>query len=355
MKNFIKGTVFALIILIIFVFLNRLYNPCGSLGEWYAVTGVTEYYKQPKHTIDILYVGNSNVYTGISPLEMYEKNGVTGYAYSTPEQKVWTSYYAIKEALKTQKPKVIFLEAGEFFSNENDQSEQGKRKAIDPLKLSKNKLDMINDDVYKFTTFDKLSCLIPILRYHSRWNQLNEYDIKKFISNKEYSYFGYIPNKGVKSYNYKISDDEKRKIEDEIVDDGDLSKIPSTVKNYLSKIMDVCNENNIQLVIISMPAPKSWSEEKHNIVETFAIDNNLKFIDLNYDDDISIDWNTDSQDSGTHLNLYGAEKVANYLTNYINNNFKLEDHRNDENYKNWNEKIEKYEETKEKNKVGEDN
>lgn len=337
-KTLKRVIIFIIIFIILFLFVNKLYNPVGTTGEWKPSFTIIDYYKQSKDTVDVLFIGSSNVYADVSPLEIYGRTGTTAYSFATPEQKVWTSYYMIKEALKTQKPKVIFLETGEFFSDQNDQKEASQRKAIDTLKFSQNKIDMMNDKVYNFSFFDKLSCIFPVLRFHSRWSNLGWTDITKFYNTDEYSYKGYILDKSVKSYT------DKREEEDTT----NLLQMPDTVKNYLEKIIELCEENECELVLMSMPTPKAWSQEKHDDIETYALQNDLNFIDLNTDDNIYINWEEDSSDGGLHLNIYGAERVGEYLATYIDENYELPDHRNDDSIStNWDSLLEKYNDNKE--------
>ena len=103
MKNLIKAFVFIIILIIIICVLNRVFSPVGSNeGGWYVAGAMRDMYKQDKNSIDVLYVGNSNVYTGISPLEIYNNIGVTGFSASTPGQDIIGSYYVAKEFFKTQ-------------------------------------------------------------------------------------------------------------------------------------------------------------------------------------------------------------------------------------------------------------
>lgn len=338
MSKKVKVIIFIMIFITIFLIISKFLNPVGSTGEWYSSYIITDYYKKKKDTVNVLYVGSSNIYAGISPLEIYEKTGITGYDMSTPEQKVWTSYYELKEAFKTQSPKVVFLESSEFFCSPNDQAEPSIRKAIDPLKWSDNKVDMINDSIYNFSSFDKLSCYVPILRFHSRWSNLTWGDFVKFYNNNEFTYEGYMFNKNVQSYK-----NSSNKIEDsENEDITDIYKMPEAVRNYLSKIIELCKEKNSELVLISMPTPKIWSQDKHDDVEAFSKAYNLKFIDLNAEENPNIDWTKDSPDEGIHLNIYGAEKVGSFLSTYITKNWSFENHKNDANYRNWDENLEKY-------------
>ena len=49
-------------------------------------------------------------------------------------------------------------------------------------------------------------------------------------------------------------------------------------------------------------------------------------------EELGLNWDEDTQDKGDHLNVYGAEKVTSYLGNYLEENYELEDHRNDPAY-----------------------
>lgn len=348
MKSFIKTSVFLLIFVIMFSIASRLYNPSGTMGPWFQSNAIMNFYKKSKNSVDTIYVGDSSVYSGISPLEIYNNIGVTGYSYSTAMQTVWSSYYLLKEAYKTQSPQIIFMETGQFFTNPNNQDEKSKRYAIDPLKMSKNKIDMINDKDYNFSNYEKMTCIFPIIRYHSRWNKLSEYDIRKFV-NTDYLYEGYsIQSKVVENkYRKNKENDNKNNSDKKITDQPQVDEvIPLEVENKLNDIKSLCNEHNSKLVLLDMPDEKTWSLDQHNQIKDYADKNNIDFLDLNMDENISIDWNEDSQDGGEHLNIYGAEKVGKYLSNYISNNFKLENHKNDLAYNNWNEQLNQYNEEK---------
>lgn len=342
LKNGTKIIIFLLIFMLMFSILNRFFNPSGTMKEWFQSNAMLEFYRERKESIDVIYVGNSCIYSAVSPMEIYEKIGITGYSISSPKQKIWSSYYMIKEVLKYQKPKLIFIEVGEVFYGKNTNDELSTRKAIDTLKLSKNKIDMVNDNDYNMSNFEKLGCIFPIIRYHSRWSSVDEYDFRKFIFDGNYTEKGFLLEKEKRSYKGRFSN----KIQNEIIEDynleEELDKIPNECEKKVDEIINLCKENNIELVLIKFPEPKVWNEEKHNIIKEFAYQKEIKFVDLNYEEKINIDWETDTQDGGDHLNIYGAEKVAQYLADFIKNNYELQDHRNDKNYADWNEDLKKY-------------
>lgn len=336
MKNLMKCVVFTFLLALLLCICTAVLNPAGGFNEWYSTNTIVDFYKQDKETVDVLYLGASGVYTAISPLEIYGKNGVTGYSLSTSGQQVWSSYYLLKEALKTQKPKIVFLECSEFFNSRENEKELNKRNVIDSMKFSKNKLDMINDDIYGFSNWQKLGCVFPLIRYHSRWNKIDGGDINKALKQKETTYKGYLlefKKDKLEGQNEK-EDKEKEEIKKNT---GNIKckEISEDSKNYLKKIKELCEQNEISLVFIKIPEPTFWKQEKSAAIYNYAEKNNISFIDLNYDTNIDIDWDNDTQDEGKHLNIYGAEKVGEYLINYLNTNFDLKDHREQSGYKKW--------------------
>ena len=107
-------------------------------------------------------------------------------------------------------------------------------------------------------------------------------------------------------------------------------------KLYVKLINEFCKQNNIELIIVSVPSTKNWNYPKHNAVTKLAEQENIEFIDMNLlQDEIQIDWNNDTKDEGDHLNYSGAAKVTNYLGEYLNNRDILTDHREDEKYHSW--------------------
>lgn len=349
MKNYIRAIIFIIIFIILFCGIGVIFNPTGSFNEWYQSYSEVEFYKQKKDTMDYIYMGNSCVYTGVSPLEIYKTIGVTGYTLATPGQKTWASYYWAKEVFKYQKPKAIFLEVGEAFETREGNTELFTRRAIDSMKFSKNKLDMIYDPDFELSNYDKLSCIFPILRYHSRWTELNEGDFRKLLLKDKNTYLGFLINKDTKQYNGKFDKNGRKKYKNktEETTTSNLQHITDEARKKLDKIVSLCKENNSELVLMKIPEPKLWTPEKNQAISDYAKENNLKFIDLNYDENVNINWKKDTYDAGDHLNLDGAQEVAKGLSNFIKNNFEIQDHRNDASYQEWNDRLLEYNKQKE--------
>jgi hypothetical protein len=98
----------------------------------------------------------------------------------------------------------------------------------------------------------------------------------------------------------------------------------------IEDLNDICIKNDCKLLLVKTPMqitalehPTSWSKLRHEAARDFAKQYNITFIDLNYDVDIGIDWAHDTCDHGIHMNLNGAQKVTEYIGDYLSKNYEL--------------------------------
>ena len=91
----------------------------------YGICSMVNYYQQPKDSIDVLVIGTSMGYAGINTNVLWEEFGIASYILCSAEQPFWISYYTLQEALKTQHPKVILLDAKPAMYN-LDYSKRGR-------------------------------------------------------------------------------------------------------------------------------------------------------------------------------------------------------------------------------------
>ena len=129
---------------------------------------------------------------------------------------------------------------------------------------------------------------------------------------------------------------------DNMKETNELKAIAKGTLDYFEKIKKLCDDNNIKLVLIGNPSKRSWSYSKILTINKIAKDYDLEFVDMNTDNPTNIDWISDTKDKGIHLNYRGAKKVSKYIGNYLKETNLLEDHRNDEKYKDWHIAYQKY-------------
>ena len=288
-KEILKTGIFIIIFVLILLGLTKIFVPASKHS-----TIIKELYDEPENTLDVIFVGESSVYKGVSPMKIWEKYKITSYDYAASGAKLYNNYYSIKEALKYQKPKVIVLNTDQLFHDEPFK-EGYKRLLYDATRLNINKLEAISDPVQGNTRGEQISFVFPILRYHSRWSELGEEDFIKEKGKYEYIFKGQWVVKGIKAYDGKKLDKFQNLNEDEV--------------KYFEKIARYCKDNNVELLAVEFPSIQTWNNDKKEKVKQIAKNNDVKFIDL-HDvlNEIGFDWTRDTEDGGNHLNYRRGRK-----------------------------------------------
>ena len=187
----VKKIITALVLLAlsfgIFWFVQRLFMPKYQAG---VIEGsfTEEYYKE-KVPHDVLIFGDCDAYENFSPIKMYEEYGISAYIRGSGEQYIWQSYYLLKDALRTETPKVVVVSIHNMQNEPPKRKEAYNRMTLDGMRWSKDKVDAINASMTEGETF--ASYVFPILRYHDRWNQLTKTDFKHVFSKDITSHNGY--------------------------------------------------------------------------------------------------------------------------------------------------------------------
>lgn len=330
MKKAFKIIAILIIFIIVFAFLNRLFQPkyATSLVEG---SMISSYYDEPKDH-EVIFIGDCEVYANFSPMVMYEESGIKAYVRGSSQQLIWQSYYLLEETLKYEVPRVVVLNVNSMrYDRESSAvSEAYNRLMIDNMKWSREKVDLINAS--KTEEESLISYVFPILRYHSRFDELTSEDFEYLFKNKKNTYNGFLINKNVKPVTNLPT---KRALANYEFDEE--------CYNYLQKIADLCKSNNIELVLIKAPSVYPyWYDEYNTQIEEFAEKNDIDFYNLlNNVEEVGIDYSKDTYDGGLHLNLTGATKLSKYFAKILKQNYNLTDFSGDETY---NKKLEEYKE-----------
>ena len=312
-----KLKVFILIIvfLFLFIFINELFAqkyvtnfPEGSM--------IDDYYEDPENH-EVIILGDCEVYANFTPMVMYKNEGITAYVRGNSHQLIWQSYGLLKETLKYEIPKVVVLNVASLKVSEPEK-EPYNRLLLDKMKWSKEKIEIIKSSMTEDESF--ISYIFPIIRYHSRYNELTIDDLKYMFNHKVVTYNGYLINKEIKGVSTLPT---KKRLGSYTFKDN--------VIDYLDKIRELCNENNIKLVLIKAPSLYPyWYTEYDNQVKDYANKYNLDYYNfLDNIEEIGIDYSHDTYDGGLHLNLYGATKLSTYFGRILKDKYDLTDYRLD--------------------------
>lgn len=293
-----------------------------------------EYYNETSGH-EVLMVGDCEVYENISTIELWRKYGITSYIRGSAQQLVWQSYYLLEDALRYETPKVVVFNVLAL-KYDKPQSEAYNRMSIEGMRWSASKIGAIRASMTedeKFTDY-----LFPLLRYHARWSELTDDDFRYLFKKDLVTHNGYYMRVDVRP-------------QDEFPDPQPLADytLGSNAMSYLDKMTELCAEKGIRLVLMKAPVEwpywyKQWDAQIVSYAEEHGLDY-LNFLDLR--DEAGIDMSTDTYDAGLHLNLYGAEKLADCFGAWLVENCGLTDGReNEKTARLWAEKEARYEEEK---------
>ena len=237
----------------------------------------------------------------------------------------------MEETLNYETPKVMVFNVLSMKYGE-PQSEAYNRLNLDGMRLSPQKLAAVRASMTEEESL--LSYLFPLLRYHSRWNELKGEDLRYLTHRDIVSDSGYLMNVQVRPAENVPAG---RPL-------GDYSFAP-VCWDYLDKMASLCEEKGVRLVLIKAPSLYPfWYDQWEEQIEDYAARRGLSYINfLELTDEIGVDFTTDTYDSGLHLNLYGAEKLSRWFGQWLTANCPVEDRRGQEEYADiWNEKSAAY-------------
>lgn len=261
--------------------------------------------KEKKDSIDVLVLGDSESYTTFSPMEIWEQDGIASFVCGQTGQEVEETYYMLKTALRTQKPKVVIFETNSMFQPQN--AVEGFDKTI---------AQTVN---YYF----------PVFLFHSMWQNW-----VMGPGEQQIYYKGFVVRDVVDPYDGGSSymDPTERK-----------EHMSQTVRFYMDKMLTMCKEKGISVILYSAPSPNNYNYAKHNTLTEYAKQNGADYLNFNLmTEELEIDWERDSLDNGDHLNVLGAQKLSRYFGTYLKEHYGLEDHREDPGYESWKEGMPEY-------------
>ena len=129
---------------IIFIVLFCIFLNCTFSILWLNETSISEFYYEPKNSLDVIYIGGSNVYAHFNSTLAYNKYGFTTGLISSDSQPAIFAKYFIKEAEKYQNPDLYIIDLVNFIFDDEALEEGSVRKCADSMKFSLNRIDALN-------------------------------------------------------------------------------------------------------------------------------------------------------------------------------------------------------------------
>lgn len=288
----------------------------------YGICSMMNLYRQEDNSVDVLVVGTSLAYSGINTNVLWEEYGIAAYDLCSAEQPFWVSYYTLREALKTQRPAVILLDAKPAIYT-RDYSKRGR------TILSTFGIRGIENRVGATLACvehpqDAIGYLLKLPEVHSNYAKLTGAD------------FVLPPDNGGRGGDWKgfiESDAVERHQKPSLVWNSVRRNMNEREEEYARKIFALAQSENIPLLLIGLPNPDYANDHMYynalwSVAEEYGI-HGVNYNDpevrygLHYSSDFA-DWQ--------HLNVKGSVTFSRKLGADLKMLYDLPDRRGDERY-----------------------
>ena len=274
------------------------------------------FYLEDENSLDVVFTGASELYTGWSPGLAYEKFGFTSYPYSTASITAGAALTQIKEIERTQNPKLIMIEINPFIypDDRNEKNEGSIRNFIDPVPLNQNKIEYIEE----IDPENKEEYYFPLIKYHSTWDEYP--GGLKFLGALLIQHFrGYTLLKGYKT-NIGKCDNNDEFINQRLITDNTEADLTEYSEQKLRELLEYCRDNDINISFFRAP-----HLEREIDYESFCMANRVgkivnsygyDFINFEHDP-VTMSYKPELYYNIQHLNAYGSAMFTEYLGQII--------------------------------------
>lgn len=316
---FIRIALFCIGLLLLLVYFTQVFKDKRVEGEYNVTTKVRGFYEEEKNSLDYLFLGSSQLYSHIAPGVLWKEYGATSYDFAANEQPLWITYYYLKEALKTQRPKVIVLEVFTVYADEFE-DEGVNHINLDDLPFSVNKIMAIRDSVPRDQQY---SFYFELAKYHSTWSGYYPEKYKQSFVYEKDPLKGYSPFVFARTY--------KDSAKAEVKNVSQVTSIAPKSKEWLLNIIELAKDEEIPILLLKTPNGNAERQSLYLDVEKIANEENVPFLNLN-----------EILDGEAHVNVIQAEKITKYVGEYLTQKYPVKDKRSDNAYEEWNTDSERF-------------
>ncbi len=337
------------LILTVILLMATLYGLSELVKRKSSYTQYADFFDE-KNNFDVLFFGTSHVLDAVYPMELWKNYGFISYNCAGHANALATSYWEAQLALEHTSPKLIVIDC--FGLTEEAKTSRNSfsyvHLAMDAFPLSRTKVQAVNDllddeEVERLIAEneliiedgawigqeegrDPIALLCPFTVYHNRWSSLGRSDLHPPRNVQK----GAETMIGISAPFGWVQVPAGEKLEDDTV---------SIL--YLEKLIEDCQTRGIEVLLTYLPFIANEEEQLearrlYDIAEKYGV-RYLNYLELNV-----VDFETDFYDGHSHLNCSGAEKVTDFMGDFITSNYDLPDHRDDPDYTSWNEDFKQY-------------
>ncbi len=300
--------------------------------------GFVNFYNKKENSIDIMNFGSSHASNALDFPRLWEEDGIVGFTLNAGAQPIDSTYYFMKEAFKTQSPRLVTVEtmmiplmkANEEGKYSTDlaslyRTDLGMRWSLDyvGMVMEQSKLYDLGHE-----TTQNLLLRMPIV--HSRYHEL---DMSDYEPEDPY-------NIGYTAFYYADGTNPPENTEE-------VGELDPKALEYVDRIIDLCREKGCELLFYCTPYPAdAEASAGQNAVAEYLAARDIPFINYNLlYDELGFDFESDLMDKN-HLNYYGVTKMSTHFFAYIKEHYDLPDRRGQRGYEDWDLSVKRQQDSK---------
>lgn len=298
-----------------------------------------EFFSMPPNSIDMLFIGSSHAYCTFDPEIVDSALGTTSFNLGSPLQHPDTTYHLLKKALESQTPKTVVFEI--YWDMLDDEFELKQADSVlTAIDDSKFKREFIND---VFPVNEKIKYYLKPVRYQqdafAYWNENLTETVEKKLYEKQRQNtnnnttteqtpppvggVSYHKGRGFIFSDIVMPESELKETNQFVGFDGAKWEFNKRQKEYVRKIVELCRENDIEIIFVTAPIANISMEYienyqvLHNKIASFADELDVPFIDYNI---INIEEKLLSNENfrdDAHLNYSGVQIVMEHFVNWL--------------------------------------
>lgn len=301
----IKAAIFVATALLAVIWLGSVVMPnTDREGIW------RTFERLEKNSMDVLVFGSSKTFTTFNPPIMWNEYNFTSYDVGGALLDTETMYSYVREAFKTQSPKVVVLDSYTL-SDVEEQLNSGQKENVTIMPFGIPKVAAAFSERIPATEAE--NWILPLKQYHTRLYMPGEVKSGAFVGTKfakqrKDIYMGY--RAGLKPIPQKMTAKPKA-----IEWDG-------FERNYkwFERTVEFLESKNCKIIVTISPTANRTTQLNYNNELQRRIEK--KYPDVEYlwaydfDDELKFDYQKDFTDPN-HLTTWGAEKWSLYMGKHI--------------------------------------
>ena len=276
----------------------------------YDTIRIEGFYQEEEDSIDVIFMGASEVSNDFVPGYAYERNGFTSYSYAIDSNRGSLYLSQLKEILNHQNPEILFVDLYGFLGADDSIffDEARLRLYTQSIPFSVNKWRTIME----FPCENKLSYFFPLIMYHGNSSIAYSYYLETLDFLTKQAQPSSLKGAQTRTIVYSGTGDPGE------VFDPATYKLSDQGVEYLTEFLDYCDANNLNVIFTNFPRNIA-DESNHSLLflyeqaKVIVEQHGYPVWNLQAEmDAIGIDRNQDFYNEH-HLNVYGQVKLTEYI------------------------------------------